>query len=483
MQLETYRTEAQDFLEGYVQARNDAHAGLSEAANLEEVFARHEGLFSAEAIAELLAVHEGAAGEAKKRTRFLVDFAVSHALDRAVHDQDVAIAGQLATSDYHALAVRLTNEEDAGERRAVRDQMAAAQAATDEARIERLRRLHEVARELTGMPYLECRQFLQGSNFHLLRRQVEAFLAASADRYRRDLELFAARMLGGMRAEEVSAADVRFLLRGKEYDQLFPEGQLLSVLKRTLFGIGIDLKKQTNIRIDADERKGKHSDAACFGIRVPERIYLVLRPHGGLKDCLALLRKAGRALHLGHIRPDAAFEYKYLGDDAVGETYGTLFQYLTLNPEWLQDLLGLAEAGELIQYVRFRKLFWLRCYAARFLFEMELHCDAGYDAAQLKARYAEQMSQTLGFEVGGEDFLADTEDPFWGTSALRAWIFEAELRQTLEERYGRRWYSRPAAGSFLKDLWSFGTKYTVEELAKHIRLMELDLEPIKRDLT
>jgi hypothetical protein len=93
------------------------------------------------------------------------------------------------------------------------------------------------------------------------------------------------------------------------------------------------------------------------------------------------------------------------------------------------------------------------------------------------------LGGALGIQGVGDDFLSMVDQPFYGTVFLRAWIFEAELRQNLEERHGRRWYSRPSAGGYLKDLWSFGYRYTVEELAKHIRLMELDLEPIKRDLT
>ncbi len=492
MELEKYRLEAQEFLESYIQARNDFHAGLAAELQLEPIFTRHERLFRGDSIASLLALHESANGEAKRRLRYLLEFAVKTALSRHVHREDEQISAILAREvevldgeelDYQAATVRIGNEPDPDKRQALHQVMEKLQGRTDSLRLGRLRRIHELARELTGMPYLECMQSLLGANFHLLKQQIEAFLEASRDRYQRDLALYAARHLGGKKPEETSAADLRYLLRGQEFDGLFPADRLLSVLKRTLMGIGIDLKKQTHIRIDAEERKGKHAAAACFGIRVPSRIYLVLRPHGGLRDYLALLRRAGHALHLGHVGVDQPFEYKYLGDAAVSETYGALFQYLTLNPEWLRDLVGIERHDDLVQFARFRKLFWLRCYAARFLYEMELHLDAGYEIARLKQRYSDLLGSALSLQVGGEDFLAEVEDPFYGTAFLRAWIFEAELRQNVEERYGPRWYSRPAAGGFLKDLWGFGTRYTVEELAKHIRLLELDLAPLERDLT
>lgn len=492
MELEAYRKEAQEFLTRYVQERNDFHAGLKETLELEAIFGAHKRLFSQPSIGELFAVHEKAVREEKRRTQYLLGFAVETALSRHVSQEDQQISRVLAstpvrvgaeTMSFHEATVSLANEPDRGRRDAIHAARAAVQGATDAARVARLKKMHEMARELSGMPYLECTQFVMGANFHLLRGQIEAFLAASKERYQRELALFAARFLGGLRPEEARPSDMAYLFRGRLFDTLFPKDRLLSVLKRTLMGLGIDLKKQTNIRIDAEERRNKHSDAATFGIRIPSRIYLVLRLRGGLEDYLALLRKAGQALHLGHIAEDQAFEYKYLGDAAVAETYGALFQGLTMNPDWIEDQLEAADGGEFLQFNRFRKLYMLRRYAAEFLYEVELHEGSCYDAAELKDRYARSLSAALGFAASAEEFLSAVEEPFYGTAFLRAWIFEAELRQKLEERYGKRWYSRPAAGGYLRDLWSFGTKYTVEELAKQIRLQDLDLEPLKRDLT
>jgi hypothetical protein len=52
----------------------------------------------------------------------------------------------------------------------------------------------------------------------------------------------------------------------------------------------------------------------------------------------------------------------------------------------------------------------------------------------------------------------------------------------LATRFGVRWYSRPKAGDFLKELWSHGQRYSVEEMAARIRMVELDLGPITREL-
>jgi oligoendopeptidase F len=487
-----YRDKAQEFLTAYVQERNDFHAGLKEELQLEPIFAAHRELFREDSIGQLFAAHERALPARKRQNQYLLSFAVRTALKLHVHREDEEISGLLKGQvrkvdgedlGFHECAVQLSQEPDGERRRRLFEARSSIQASTQTLRMARLDKVHEMARELSGMPYLECMQFLLGANFHVLRTQIEAFLAASGERYHRDLELHCARDLGGLRVQELGPQDVRFLFQGGRYDEFFPVDGLLSMLKRTLMGLGIDLKKQSGIRIDAEERRGKNTDAACFGIRVPGRIYLVLRPHGGIQDYLALLRQAGHALHLGHTSEDLPFEYRYLGDEAVGETYGALFQYLTQNPEWLQDFLTLDESREVVEFQRFRKLYWLRLYAMRFLYEMDLHEGVFSGAEAMQEAFLERHQKALGFPGNGASFLADVEQPFYGTAFLRAWIFEAELRQKMEERFGIRWYSRPAAGNFLKELWSHGTRYRVEGLARHIRMLDLDLEPIKRDLT
>lgn len=494
METESYRERAQEFLEAYVAERNDFYAGLKDSLDLEPIFDSHAELFSEDSIGALFAAHEAAPPKRRRRDQYLLSFAVGHALSRHVAEEDQAISAILkeTTEDvdgealgYHDAAVELSQEADRDRRSRLVAARAAIQARANDLRLRRLEKLHTMARELSGMPYLECMQFLSGANFLVLKKQLEAFLAASRERYLRDLDLLAARYLDGTRREDLALHDIRYLLRGVTWEEHFPADRLLSTLKRTLMGLGIDLKKQEHIRIDAEERKGKNADAACFGIRVPDRIYLVLRPHGGLKDYLSLLEKTGQALYLGHISETQPFEFRYLGDGAVSQTFGTLFQGLCHNPEWLEDLLGLAESRELVEFLRFRKLHWLRLYAARFLYEMELHGEYAEapSSEALTEAYVGHHQETLGVPGVAADFLSSVEDPFYGTAFLRAWIFEAELRQTVEERFGTRWYTRPAAGGFLKDLWSYGTRYRVEELREHIRYMDLDLEPIKRDLT
>ena len=63
------------------------------------------------------------------------------------------------------------------------------------------------------------------------------------------------------------------------------------------------------IRLDTGEREGKRSRAFCAPVRVPDEVYLVLRPHGGQTDWNTFLHELGHALHFAYMRPDLPFEY------------------------------------------------------------------------------------------------------------------------------------------------------------------------------
>ena len=59
------------------------------------------------------------------------------------------------------------------------------------------------------------------------------------------------------------------------------------------------------VRFDVGEREGKRARAFCAPVRVPEEIYLVLRPHRGKGDYHdAAARAPGHAVHFAYTRAD-----------------------------------------------------------------------------------------------------------------------------------------------------------------------------------
>jgi hypothetical protein len=96
------------------------------------------------------------------------------------------------------------------------------------------------------------------------------------------------------------------------------------------------------------------------------------------------------------------------------------------------------------------------------------------------------MREATKIELSETDFLADVDAGFYCSSYLRAWAFEALLRNFLREEFGRAWFTRPEAGSLLRELWSEGQRVTADELLSEVAGARLELaavsERIKEDL-
>ncbi|MBI4865489.1 MAG: hypothetical protein HY816_00920 [Candidatus Wallbacteria bacterium] len=490
MDLSTYRRRAQLYVSESNFERHRHMAGLKPTLDLAPLYAKYADVFAPEAIQELLILRREAAPDDEKRLRFLLSFAVDTAIDTTVRDEDEKLARVKSTAtvqvggsemSFHSAAVKLANESDRGLRRQAYEARRKVIVETNGLRLERVKKLHERARELTGRSYTQLYQFLFKVDFELLGRQLENFLGASEGYYKSRLERFAQSHLG-LSAPEIAVWDTNYLFRGSVYDKFFPEGRLLSILKRTLLGMGVDLKKLKNLTIDSADRPSKSPQAHCTPVSVPDKVYLLLRPQGGLTDCLSLFHEVGHALHYCFTSPKEEFEYKVLGDYAVTETYAFLFQYFTLNDDWCWDFLKIPAESDFLEFNQFRKLYLLRRYAAKFLFESKLHSGDCYDPDELEASYEKALESALHLPADPSAALYDLDDAFYGTHFLRAWIFEAELRQIINARFGKRWYSRPAAGEFLKSLWAFGHRYSVEELGQQVRLSELNMSPITQEL-
>ncbi|MBI4859354.1 MAG: hypothetical protein HY815_03725 [Candidatus Riflebacteria bacterium] len=491
MDLASYRASARQFQTELTLEKYQHHAGIKEELAIEPIYRKYGELFTDSAVKELFELHRHAQADGEKPLRHLLHFTCEHSLNAEVFAEDQELARVQSTADldvggqklsFHEAAVHLSNELDPARRARLFDARMEVIARSNPLRVQRMNKLHSKARVLFSMPYTELYQHLTRVNFPVLKTQLENFLGASESYYSTHLERYARDTLG-LELGQVRAADVPLLMRGHRYDHLFPQDRILSLLKRTLMGLGVDLKKQTNIVIDSAERASKSSIPHCFPVQVPQEVYLVFRPQGSAFDFLTLFHEAAHALHHGFTSENEPFEFHVLGDPAVGETYGFLFEYLTLNEDWLQDFLKLPQGDtDLLEFTQFRKLYLLRRYAARFLFELVLHSRDDVGDPSLPDEYAQQQQKALLLPAEPAVFLHDLEETFYGTRFLRGWIFEAELREILIARFGSRWYSRPAAGDFLRELWSFGFRYDCDELAARIRRWGLNVDPITREL-
>jgi hypothetical protein len=282
----------------------------------------------------------------------------------------------------------------------------------------------------------------------------------------------------GLRLRELKIWDLPYLFRAPHYDAYFTADKLLPALQATLAGLGIDLSAQTNIHLDTQARPNKSPRAFCAPVRVPEEIYLSVMPKGGQDDYQALLHESGHAEHFAHMSPNLEFEYRCLGDNAVTEAFAFLLDHLPLNPLWLRAFLGYEDSQDYLRFGYVSELYFVRRYAAKFVYELDLHRQSGSLDA-LGQRYADLLGEAIGVEVPPQSYLSDVDPGFYVCSYIRAWFFEAGVRLMLRSQFGKDWFSNPAAGDWLRTAWGFGQKYNSPQLYLKLGGGKLDADPLR----
>ena len=284
--------------------------------------------------------------------------------------------------------------------------------------------------------------------------------------------------LGGI--QEAHRADLGWLQRLSSFDPYFPAWRLREVYDETFRGLGIRTWQQTSIQIDDALRPRKQPRAFCSPIQIPDEIKLVFRPAGGQQDYQSLLHEAGHAQHFAWTSRHLRAEFCFTGDDAVTETWAMLFQSLVLEQKWLATRLGFAESAEFRRTLAVHKLMLVRRYAAKLNYEVELHAEKLKGTAG--ARYAELLTDAVRVKYDETEHLRDLDDGFYSANYLRAWAFEAQLREYLKSKYGSRWWESRKAGEMLTDLWNTGNRYSAERLAAMIGLGELSFDWLAEEL-
>jgi hypothetical protein len=147
-------------------------------------------------------------------------------------------------------------------------------------------------------------------------------------------------------------------------------------------------------------------------------------------------------------------EDRYLGDNSVTEGFAFLFDHLVSSPEWLHHRLGIEDPAEIVAHSRASQLVFLRRYAAKLAYELELHGGGSSDG--LAETYSRRLSDAVHVDWPQSTWLSDVDPFFYAARYLRAWALETNTRAALSQRFGPRWFEEPEAGELLRGLWRRG---------------------------
>lgn len=384
------------------------------------------------------------------------------------------------TLGYHAAAVALQNEPDRDRRRRLEAARLDVVAGLDPLRRRRFQRHCELLESLGFDDPVALYARVEQIDLDALGQTMTGFLARTRDLYLEAVSPWYEEVVG-VGFERAERHDAAVLFRMADRDAWFLPDRLLETLAATLAGLGVPLEDQPNVHLDTEDRPGKHPRAFCAPVRVPEEIYLVIRPTGGYQDYRALFHEAGHAEHFAHTDTGRPFEERHLGDNSVTEAWAFTLEHLLADQDFLVDRLGVNQ-GELSDFHRRAHtylLYMLRRYAAKLLYELELYRVPAAEVTGMAERYAAILTTHLGFRHPPQSYLDDVDPGFYVAQYLRAWMLEAQMRRRWESLGGDHWWRSPAIGEELRHWWSLGQARYADELADLLEVGPLGPEAVE----
>ena len=482
MDPETFVREAEAFSTALNREHYLVGAGLKDALEITPIYQRHLELFEGERFGEV-----NQWGFEPVEERYVRDFIATGYLHNQTRSYTERIVWEeLAATvewDGHPVPYRqlpglIANEADAVRRHALERLQLDAMTAFNPLREERERRVQREARGFGYMDYVDLYDALHAIELDSLVTRMESFITETEEGYLAALDTY----LGEMHIlrDDARRCDLSRIFRSSPFDAAFPQDRMLATLHNALEDLGIDLEDQDHIHLDVESRPLKSPRAFCSPIQVPSDVRLVLKPMGGAQDYETLFHEAGHAEHFGNVDRTLPFAYRRLGDSALTETYAFLLEHLLHDPAWLRRHLAIEQPKSLLQLNGFHRLYFLRRYGAKLMYERELH--RADDPTQLADHYDALLTSALGVEYGPESYLADVDDGFYAAEYIKAWIFEAQLRRYLLKEFDDEWFRNPRAGRFLVELWRDGQRYPVSQLARFIGDDGLDANIVAGDI-
>ncbi|MCS6806573.1 MAG: hypothetical protein NZ823_15705 [Blastocatellia bacterium] len=490
--LEQYREAISQFHTRLLTEQFLYHSGQKNQLELYPIYDRFADLFTPDAIGELdhrLTSIPDYFTRQRKGIRLLIGYAQTHYINKRTYQLTEQLAkaekqamlhdGRELVSLYAAVKA-LATEADARHRRHLHQQYLDWLARTNELRQQQWHERHAAAQSLGYADYESMRASHTPIDRSEYLRAASRLLQETESVYFDQLDHALPNLLGLPRGQ-ATQADLPYFLHLPSFAPQFPEDGLLAVYREIQHDLGIDRDKATNIRIDAHERVGKRPWTRTFPARIPDEIHLSVSVGSGLRHYQCLLHEAGRAQRYAWMSPTLLIEFRVCGDPALLHGFGFLFEYLTLDRVWLEQMLHIVKSSTLITLGWLQKLLLIRQAAATVPVEQTLHTAGDWSATT--EQYAQCLTDATGFRHDGDACVDVLHDDDSAIDRLRGWLFEAALRERLKTRYGTKWWTSKKAADMLIDLWSSGGEYTAEELASLADLGTLSFDQVISECT
>jgi oligoendopeptidase F len=494
MDVNQYRIEFAAYSSELERAHYQYRAGLDAELHVEPIYERYGDLFTRAAIDSLRDAENSVPAYLETERAGLhalwgvgcigfLDAQAKELTDEGARCESSARVNWEGESlPAHSVTKHIANEPNHARRRELYARWLDAVSACDDLRAARFESFHLSASALGFDSYRALFTEIVGTDYEKLALQAEAFLERTETAYRGALARAVARDLPDVPRGDLQHADYFFFQRSPGLDQFFPAQDLMTTYADAMRNLGIMVGQQKNIHIDDEARPLKHPRAACFRLSPPDDVRLLVAPIGGAYDYMTLFHEVGHAQHFGWSSRELMNrhpEFIYSPDYATTETYAFLLNHLFHDATWLTEHrpnISIEQARSVVRDLTLLTMHTIRRFCAKLRYDLVLHDSSQVRTEQLASTYAAMQTEATGFARSPALYLSDVDDGFYAAAYLRAWIFEAALREHLRTRYGKRWWASRKAGDELIDLWNTSSRYSVEELARLLGLGELSFD-------
>ena len=339
-----------------------------------------------------------------------------------------------------------------------------------------------VARELGYRSYATMFARLKGINLNQLAHDTELVLAATEAPHRAALAS-ALRTYAGVPIQEATTTDFRHVLRQVSAHTQVEGIDMMSAVRTTLAGMGIDLDGVSGLVYDLEDRPLKLERAAIYMINPPRHQIINCRPNAGsgLESLRTLLHETGHGLHFAHTDPDLPAAIRRNPDPIIMETMAYLLDGLLQEPAWLQEVLGL-DAGrvrDILAVQRLRRYYLVRQTAGLCRYLLALDRDTSTRAA---ATYQQILSGATLVQMHPGGYAISPDPELYGVGYFYADVVTAQVTQSLRAAYGVQWWTSPACGQRLQQVWQHCSVGSPADLVRAFGHRYISLASLLRQL-
>src|SRR5437763_15310822 len=421
--------------------RFEHHAGLKRRPDLPPTEERYAELWARSSVEDLRrALEETPEHFETERAalRALVGAASSKYAEESARDvtEELGRCSESARVDWNDSKVAcddvadlIADETDAARRRELARRWLDASRACDDLRAARLEALEDATRTLGFESRRALYESFTGANLRRLVAAAEVFLERTGSAFMSRLAEWSARELPPGAGRVPEYADQFFFERGARFDARFPARDFRALYAETLAGLGVRVESQRNLFIDDVVRPAKCARSACFAVRPPEDVRLVVGARvSGLDFYRQTFREGARAQVFAWASRDESARYPEFvraTDAATEEGHAFLLSGLFREPSGFADGRGMreTEAREVARFSALLNLYETRRDCARLRYALALDGAKDARSERLAEECASLFGEATGFCHQAGAGLLDADEWFRSATGLRARLF------------------------------------------------------------